>query len=539
MPEVIPDSQIPEAASGQSRWSLFLVWLIPVVVALIGAWLATKAIIERGPTIAISFRTAEGLEPGKTRIRYKDVDIGGVKSIALSEDRSMVLVTAQMSKQAERFLVKDTRFWVVRPRIAAGNVSGLSTLLSGAYIGLDAGESSIEARDFTGLEKPPVVIRDLPGREFILHAVNLGSLDIGSPVYYRRVEVGQVVAYELDKDGKGVTLRVFVNSPYDRYVRANSQFWHESGFDVTLDVNGIRLDTETIATLVIAGISFQTPFDSPVLPPAPPNKVFRLSADRAQAMQVSDAISETYVMIFQESVRGLSPGAPVDFRGVVVGEVESVSVDYDAEKKHFTIPVQIRFYPERLRDKYKNGPQTKDTKRMLDRLVERGFRGQLRMGSLVTQQLYIALDFFPDASKAKIDWTQDPPALPTVSGSLEELQATLTSILKKLDKVPLDEIGKDLRVTLKTLNSTLGKADKLFTRFDAEVAPELVSTLKDARSALGSVESALTSDAPIQQDMRETLRELTRAAQSLRTLADYLERHPESILHGKQKERTP
>ncbi|MBS1138079.1 MAG: hypothetical protein H6R11_2033 [Proteobacteria bacterium] len=243
--------EIPAAvAVPRRRWSPSLVWLIPIVAAVIGGWLAVKGILERGPTVTIGFNTAEGLEAGKTRIKYKDVDIGLVKSIALAEDRKGVVVTAELTKQAEDFLVEDTRFWVVRPRVAGGSVSGIGTLFSGAYIGFDAGKSAVPRREFTGLETPPVVTAGLPGRHFILTSEDLGFLDIGAPIYFRRIPVGQVVAFELDKDGAGVTFKIFINAPYDRYVTGNTRFWQASGVDVTLDAGGFRVNTESLASIL-------------------------------------------------------------------------------------------------------------------------------------------------------------------------------------------------------------------------------------------------------------------------------------------------
>ena len=527
---------IPDAAIGQSKWSLFLIWLIPVVVAIIGIYLAARAITERGPVITIAFKTAEGLEAGKTKIKYKNVDIGEVKSITLREDRSQVLVTAQFTKSAENFLMKDTRFWVVRPRVAGGNVSGLSTLLSGSYIGVDVGKSEEKQKYFTGLETPPVITTDLPGREFILRGNDLGSLDIGSPIFFRRIEVGQVLAYSLDKSGKNVTVKIFINSPYDKYVTNNSQFWHATGFDATLDVNGFKLDTESLATIIIGGIAFQTPANSVDNSPAEVNHVFSLSADRIEAMKAPDTFSENYKLVFRESVRGLSPGAPVDFRGVTVGEVVSVDIRYDPKDGTVFIPVIINFYPDRLHLKYKKETPVGASRDALNQLVKNGLRAQLHTGNLVTQQLYIALDFFPDAEKAKIDWNQSPALLPTVTGSIEELQATLTRLLKKLEKIPFNEIGNDARKSLQSLNTTLQKTDRLIQNVDSQVVPEMKATLKDARDAIHSIEGAISTDSPLQQDMHDTLRDVSRASQSLRTLMDYLERHPEAILRGKPKE---
>ena len=269
------------------RWLPSLIWLIPIVAALVGVTLVARMLTERGPTITISFRTAEGIEAGKTQLKYKEVEIGTVKSLRLAEDRSRVVATVQLLKEARSFTAADTRFWVVRPRADPTGVSGLSTLFSGAYIGADAGESEETARDFEGLEAPPIVTRDESGRQFVLRADDLGSLDIGSPVYYRRVRVGQVAAYTLAEDGTAVTLRVFINSPYEKFVGANTRFWHASGFDMQIDASGFRLRTQSLATVVLGGIAFQAPDGEPGSP-ALENTQFKLAADEGAAMATDD-----------------------------------------------------------------------------------------------------------------------------------------------------------------------------------------------------------------------------------------------------------
>jgi paraquat-inducible protein B len=555
----VPDApEIPEAVvAPKRRRAPQLVWIIPIVAALIGGWLAAKTILERGPTITISFKTGEGLEAGKTQIKYKDVDIGLVKSVALAKDRTGVVATAELSKEAEAFLAEDTRFWVVRPRVSGGSVTGLGTLLGGSYIGVDVGTSEKRRREFTGLDEPPVVTLDIPGRQFVLRAEDLGSLDVGAPIYFRRVQAGQVVAFELGREGKGVTLKIFVYAPYDQYVTANTRFWHASGIDFSLDATGLKVDTQSMISILVGGIEFQTPPDSELAPAAEKDTVFNLFANRTLALKHPDLISDTYVVVFRDSVRGLSVGAPVDFRGIIIGEVTAINVDFDPVKKEFTIPVEVRIYPDRLRSRLREGsadPRVVSAKERIDGFVEHGFRAQLRTGSLLTGQMYVALDFFPHATKAKVDWTKSPPEVPTVAGGFEELQATLTHIAKTLEKVPFDAVAADLRQVLQGLDRTLKavtpgargaledvrrtlqSADQLVKRLDQEIAPEARSALTEARRTLGVAERTLAADAPLQQDMRETLRELARAAQALRVLADYLERHPEALVRGKNQD---
>lgn len=527
----------PEAVvKPRSRWRLQLVWLVPLVAVLIGGWLAVQAVLEKGPTITIGFKTGEGLDAGKTKIKYKDVEIGVVKSVALSKDRRSVVAKAELAKDATPLLVDDTRFWVVRPRISGGTVSGLGTLLSGSYIGMDVGTQAKARRDFVGLETPPVFAQDVPGREFVLKSEDMGSVDIGTPVFYRRLQVGQITSYVMDADGNGVTLRAFINAPYDKYVRADTRFWHASGVDVSLDTSGVKVDTQSMVAILIGGVAFQTPADTADGPQAAANAQFDLFHDRAEAMKRHDRFYDTYVLNFKESVRGLAVGAPVDFRGIVVGEITAINTRFDPVKKEFSIPVEVRLYPERFTSRYesgrtgKGGRLTADPHALAQWLVEHGFRGQLRTGNLLTGQLYVALDFFPAAPKVEIDWKAKPPELPTVPGGLQSLQDSVTSLVAKLNKIPFEGIGKDV-------SQTLREADALLKTLNTELAPEARAAIASARTTLDSANSAIQPDSTLTQSTADTMRELSRMATSFRVLADYLERHPEALLRGKTEDK--
>ncbi|KVV38683.1 mammalian cell entry protein [Burkholderia territorii] len=517
------------AISTKSGWLPSLVWLVPLIAALIGIGLVIKSVRERGPEVTISFHSAEGLEPGKTQVKYKDVEIGMVKTIKLSKDLSRVLVQVQLKKEAEDFAVKGSRFWIVRPRVGATGVSGLGTLLSGAYIGVDAGHGQDTQTDFTGLETPPAVTGDQKGTQYVLRGDSLGSVDIGSPVYYRRVQVGQVVGFSLDKDGTGVTFNVFVNAPYDQYVGVNSRWWQASGVDLRLDSSGLKLNTQSLATVILGGIAFQTPPNQDSGATAPNNTTFRLGSDEADAMRDPDGQPLQVVMNFNQSLRGLAVGAPVDFRGIVLGEVTNIGIDFDPKTKNFLMPVTMNVYPERLGPRFRETIESKGEaarREIVERLVKHGLRGQLRTGNLLTSQLYVALDFFPKAPVVKIDAARQPLELPTVPNTLDELQLQVADIAKKLDKVPFDQIGANL-------NSALSNADKLFKQLDTQVAPQARDTLSAAKQTFSTAEATLQQDSPLQSDVRGALKELTRTLQSLNALADYLERHPESLLKGK------
>jgi paraquat-inducible protein B len=507
-----------------------LVWLVPLVAVLIAGWLLVQSIMQKGPTITISFSTGEGLEAGKTKIKFKNVDIGMIKSVALSDDHKTVLASAEMSRNASSMLVDDTRFWVVRPRISGGTVSGIGTLLSGSHIGMDVGTAKKTRSDFVGLESPPVLASGAPGREFVLKSQNIGSLDIGSPVFFRRLQVGQIVSYALDPDGAGMTMHVFVNAPYDKYVTNDTRFWHASGVDVTLDTTGVKVNTESLVSILIGGLAFEDPPDATNKIEADARHQYELFADRAEAMKRHDAIVDKYVLNFKESVRGLTVGAPIDFRGIVIGEVTAIHTHFDPARKEFSIPVEVSIFPERLISSDDSGGSVEriplERKVMADYLVSKGMRAQLRTASLLTGQLYVAIDFFPSAPKVTMDWSKKTPQLPTVPGNLQGLQDSITSLVAKLNKIPFEGISNDLR-------KTLGDADTLMNTINTDVAPEAKATLAAAREALTSANRALQSDSPLQQSTTETMRELSRTAASFRSLAEYLERHPEALIRGK------
>jgi paraquat-inducible protein B len=535
-----PDfTDVPSAvAVSKRRKSPQLIWLIPIVAVLIGGWLAVKSILDKGPTITITFKTAEGLEAGKTKVKYKSIDIGEVKSVGFSKDLEHIVLTVEMNKGVAPHLVEDVRFWIVKPRISGGQVSGIGTLFSGSYIEMDRGKSSTRRADFEGLEVEPSITGDMPGRQFVLLGKDLGSHDVGTPVLFRRIRVGKVAVNELNQDGSGITLKIFVESPYDKFVNPNTRFWDVSGIDITADASGVKVNTEGLMAILLGGISFETPSDSPSPPQAEGNTVFPLFANRAEAMKGPDREVVVFTMYFGEPLRGLTVGAPVEVNGLGVGEVKNIRMEYDEEAAKVGFPIDVALFPGRLRALSRQGladPTPAEQKARIDRLVEKGLRAQMKTGSLLTGQMYIALDFYPKADPAKIDWTKSPPVFPTHPGMMVELQATLMNISKKLESMPIEQISGDLRTALQSLNRTLVGAEQMVKRMDKDVAPAAKSALDDARRMLNTANQTLASDAPLQQDLRTSLRDLSKAAQSLRELTDLLERQPESLIRGKKE----
>ena len=543
MTEPTPSSLPTARVDTPRRFRIPLVWVIPLVAALIGVFLALHTWYQQGHDITIRFKTGEGLEAGKTRIKYKDVDVGQIDSVTLAEDGSYVIAGARLARAADHLLVDDTRFWMVSARVSGSAVSGLGTLLSGTYVGLDAGKSAEARREFTALDDAPVVSFDVPGRYFTLHAETLGSIGVGTPVYFRRMQAGQVTGFRLGEHGKRIEVRVFIKAPYDRFVTDDTRFWNASGVDVKLGADGVQVNTESLTSILAGGLAFLTPADSPD-EPAAAERAFRLFATREEAIRRQVDERQHYVLRFTESVRGLSVGAPVDFRGITIGEVIAIQPQISPASAEISMQVEVSLQPGRLRTPGSKshlpaGSTSEDAafRAFVDQLVAKGLRAQLRNGNLVTGQLYVALDFFPGAGAARPDWAASPPRLPTQRGSLDELQTTLMRIVGKLDKLPIEEIGTDTRKLLASLQRSVDETEALLKRIDNLTDGEVRSTIVEARSAIADTRKLIASDAPLQQDLRASLQELGRAAQALRHLADTLDRHPEALLRGKPEEK--
>ncbi|MEN6331161.1 MAG: MlaD family protein [Smithella sp.] len=540
MTEQIDLDNIPQATVvPKKRMRFSVVWIIPVVAALVAIGIAVQRILSEGPTITIVFKAAEGVEAGKTFVKYKDVNIGQVKTVKLSSDYTKVVVTAKIDKSAEGLIVEDAEFWVEKPRVTLSGVSGISTLLTGNFIGLRMGKSKQPKHKFIGRDVPPAVTVDQPGRIFQLQADNLGSVGIGSPLYYRRLNVGQVIGYDLAGDGKSLQIKIFVNAPYDKYVTKETRFWEASGIDVSMGASGFNVETESVVSMLVGGIAFETPPQFMELNPADANALFTLFRNRAAAMAERETIMTPYVLYFNESLLGLSVGAPVTYRGLPVGEVTAVGLEYDPAK-HFIRPrVDIQVYPARFMAHVKKSAALdeqagSETGRhaFLQRMIDKGLRAQLRSGNLLTGQLYVAFDHFRGVPKVKIDWTNPPPELPVMPSGLEDLKTKINDVLAKIDRIPLDAIGEDVKKLLTGL-------DGLVKRVDREVLPELKKTLEALERVLKSTDSTLVGkDAPAQQEMREALQEVRRAAQAVSGLVDYLERNPDALIRGKTQEKS-
>lgn len=533
----VEDQAVEAVFQPKRRFSI--VWIVPLVALVIGGWLAIKAIRDKGPTITITFATADGLEAGKTKIKFKEVEIGQVEQISLNAEASQVVATAKMVKGSEAFLTDQTRFWVVRPRISGGSVSGLSTMLSGAYIGIDGNKEGRPSLSFKGLEVPPVVTIDQPGRHFVLHAENLGSLDIGSPVYYRQIRVGQVVSYNFDQQGRAVGIKIFVEAPHHLWVTKNTAFWNASGVDLTLNAQGLKVDTQSMVSILTGGIAFDLPRETAPGEIAEENGTFFLYADRNAIQEKHYTVRNYWILLFDESVRGLNVGAPVELYGIKIGEVVDLRLVFDVATRKFTVPVTVAMEPERI-----TAGQKEEALKMLEQdpaifvrdLVEQqGLRAQLQSANLLTGQLMINMVFVADAPKAKVTTYSGLRVVPTIPGSFQRLQEGLTAIVHNLEQVRFDQIGEELKKTLQESKATLKEIGGLSHTINHEAVPRLLTTLVELQKTLLEVQKGLGKDSPLSYTTTKTMEELSQTMRSLRELINTLDNQPQSIIFGKEK----
>src|SRR4051812_15921122 len=457
----------------RERGGFSLVWLIPILTAIIGGWLILHTLTDRGPLVTVTFRTADGIEVDKTRIKYKSLDIGLVEGVRFSKDFSRVEVRARLGKEAAHFLRRDTRFWVVRPTLSARGISGLGTLLSGSYIEIEPGQGAPQTL-FVGLEAPPVVTADEAGKQITLMSRRLGSIDRGSLIHFQGIVAGEGLGYEMANDYRSVLIHAFVKPPFDRLVRSNTRFWTASGVDLSLGPDGMRVKTESLQALLFGGIAFDTPDSQDAGAEDITGLVFTLHDDPKSIQDQAYASKVRYVLFFEDSVRGLSVGAPVEFKGIKVGSVIDLRLEYDERKGAFRIPVVVEIEPERIVER---GERMKKAPReAFQSLIKKGLRARLQTGNLLTGQLYVDLDMLPKTPIRLAGAGRTEPELPTVPGKIEQLTVSLNGILDKLDKVDFAAIGAELQGTLKGANAIAN-------------GPNLEASLADLAASLASVKS--------------------------------------------------
>ncbi len=538
---VLPEAFARGPSPRQKKFHLiYLVWLIPLVTALVAGFIAFNFIQSKGVLITITFPSATGITEGKTTVKYKDVQVGMVEKVTVSEDLEKVVVQARLDESLSDYLRAETDFWIARAKVSPQGISRLETLLTGAYIEIFPSKEGEYTTVFQGLADTPVITDHTKGRYFSLQASTLGSVDVGTPVFFRGIAVGQVMSYRLSA-GELIEVSVFIEAPYDSRVNANTRFWNASGFDVRLDSQGVSLEMESFLTTLTGGIAFDTPAGMNAGISVGEGAGFLLYGSRQESLERPYAYSEHYTLLFAESLRGLSIGAPVEFRGMVVGQVLDMKLQMDVAKGEVRMPVTIEIEPERF--ELLNNDGSKKLVNVVETLVKMGMHAQIRTGSFLTGQAYVDLGLYPDSPGTIAASLGGHPVLPTLPSQLEDMFATAQRILAKIDRIPLDEIGTELHQTVRSVRHGANAVDlavkdirkALHTAEQAKILPKTGNMIDQATSALKGLESAFNSQSPVKADLEKLVRELTNTARSLRILAEYLERQPNSLVFGKEE----
>ncbi len=511
-------------ATISEKRSLSPVWIIPILAALLGVWMVIHNIRSQGPMIEIVFSTAEGIETGKTKIKFRDVEIGMVEDAGLGDDLKSVVVKARIHKEAAPLLREDTQFWVVRPRIGKGGISGLSTMLSGGYIQTAPGTSSAERRDFVGLEDPPVTPAGTPGVKLQLTADGTGGVGVGDPILYDGYTIGWIESEKFEVETRKMQYGAFVNAPYDKLITTTSRFWNASGFKASAGADGIEIDVGSLETLIVGGIEVGRPEGFGPGTPVKNGMKFQLYENLTAVSERPFTHSMEYVVSFPQSVRGLMPGAPVEYRGIPVGTVERVMLEELAsfdlrEAKAHPIPVLLRLEPARL-ERPDSDVGVAQLRKSIENGVPKGLRATLSTGSLITGGLFIAVDYYPDAPPDKIGEFAGRPTIPTIPSGLGGLEQRLSHLLDTVNALPLEE-------TVASLQGSLASLDKLLASKGVQELPaQLDQTLEQLQVTVAS----FSGDSELQERLLPTVSELERTLASLRQMLDKLDRQPNALI---------
>jgi paraquat-inducible protein B len=528
MPTEQYEHMIKEAVWQKKKKGISTVWIVPIVALVIGVWLFFQALSEKGPEVKIIFKSAAGIQEGKTVIKYKDVEVGKVTGVIFSSDLKSVEVTAELDRNMQPFLSENTRFWVVQAKVGMGEIQGLDTLLSGVYIVIDPQKGEKTVREFEGLDQIPVVTSGEEGRTFTLKADSIGSLDVGSPIYYRQLKAGSVASYKLDPEGKEIDIEVFIKTPFDKLINDKTRFYNASGITANITAEGIEIQTESLVSLVMGGLAFN---NFPVHgrgKPVESGHTFSLYKNYKEAKKLQYKRVLYFWVYFNDSIRGLSVGAPVEFRGVKIGEVVSFSLVGNEETAEFKIPILIKVEPERFTLEKGEQPKGNDVNvPVFMKLLQKGLRAQLKSGNLLTGELFIDFNFYRNLPFIKPKQEYGYYVIPSVPTELASLKSNAQTILQHIATIPFEEIGKEMKGLIQDLRT------KTIPKVDSSV--ESVNRLvKDTNKMMNTARANyMDSTAEINRKLLKLLDEMTRTTKSIKHLTDYLERHPESLIKGK------
>lgn len=471
-----------EEASVKSTTHISKVWIIPILAILIGGWMVWYQWKNQGPLITIELPSASGIEVNKTPIKVRDLEVGQVKKIELKPDLEGVLVTARIDASASRLLTENTDFWVVAPRISFSEVSGLNTLLSGAYIAMSADDSGREQLHFVALERPPATPSGTPGLHITLKSNDKFAYKPGDPIIYKGFKVGEFEDAEFNIDERIVYYRAFIEAPYHRLITQNTRFWNVSGVKLHLKSSGVKVETGSLETLLANGVTFGIPPGADPGPLATPEATYNIFADDAAASNARYKLYASYLLLIDETVRGLTEGAPVEYRGIEVGEVEKINpvdlISGNILEENYPIPVLIRIYPGKVRqqDTQESLSAVKET---MHQWIQRDLRATLRMGNVLTGGLYVDLQHDKGATPMSVNVVNNIEVIPTVSNEFTQITQKADAILDKINNLPLDKMVTDVTAVITDIKGAANRVEEASGDFDALMADIDIKAIND------------------------------------------------------------
>ncbi|WP_408673004.1 intermembrane transport protein PqiB [Xenorhabdus cabanillasii] len=501
------------------------IWIVPIVTVLIGAWILFYHFSHQGPEVTLITSNAEGIEAGKTKIKSRSVNVGVVERVSLSDNLGEVIIKARLNDGMERLLYKDTAFWVVKPQIGREGVSGLSTLLSGVFIELQPGNEGSEERKFSLLDAPPLASPDAKGIRLVLTSEKAGRLSPGDPVLFRGYRVGSVETSTFDPKSRLAKYQIFVNAPYDGLLTTNVRFWKDSGIAFDVSSQGLRVEVAALSTLFAGGVSFDVPKGWDLGSPVKEKEIFRLYDNEKNIENSLYTEHRDFLLFFSDSVRGLQPGAPVEFRGIRVGTVAKVPFYTDGIRQRldsdFRIPVLIHMEPERFEKEIGNGFYTD---KELEEIISRGLRASLKTGNLLTGALYIDLDFYSDEKPWKGPRKlASYEILPTISGGLAQIQQKVIMALNKINQMPIEPVFIQATRTLEESQKTIKAAHKTMNELNSILASKEAQNLpKDIHNTLNELNRSMQGIQPGSPVYNKLVDSMQRLDQVLRELQPVL-----------------
>lgn len=540
---------VPPEIRRAQRWNI--VWVVPLVALLLGAWMLFRHFTSAGPIAHVSFETAEQISAAKTEVRCRSVKVGMVRSVALSDDLKSVMVDIEIDSNAQHLLRKGTRFWVVKVRFSGANVTGISTVLEGAYIELDPGPDGAEPESsFVGLETPPATNLNVPGRRIVLTADEAGLLSAGSAIYFRGFEVGRIEGRTLSPDGTRVSYNAFIQQEYSHHVVENTRFWNTSGIDISAGADGFKVKTPSLQAMVSGGVAFGVPDGDAPGKPVADGTSFTLHRDEDDAKNVNFNPTLKLLLLFDQSVRGLSKRAAVEFRGIIIGRVSEISFDLNKAPGDPRIPVLIDIDPCLMCPSTDQKPDAAMGEEFVKSAVAKGMRAALKTSNLITGALYVDLDYYVDADPAQIGKLGDHITVPTVSSGFAQLEAKITAFIDKYQAVDVDGTVNQIKAAAKEAETLLAESRTAIDDIKATVAaarrtmedPEFKNLPADLRKAVASLDKAVESvgpDGAVQGDLLRTLDELRASLRAIKGVSDTVNEHPNSLLFGRDSSGNP